>query len=530
MEKLAYTENNTVYLNSNLTEELFAKTKSSLLMNEEGLLVKVQKDSFATEKWYFRESKTVEDTVYYTGFDFEGTDVYSLIQENSQKAKEILYKLCELFVYAIKNEINLPCNGLKGILYSKDSFLFLPENLFNRVAMNSGKESYQKIQNEWIDTTLSKPQGMILQLGVISYYAASFKMPFPFTNQEEHSYNLANKNFLPLQYQVNGINPQLAENINRCIETPDSFKDFDLSLLQAELFENHSDRKTVPQDQFLEDAKKYWSKKQKKLVTRSKIEQNKFKFLAFFAGALIIAFITSLVISENGKKPCTIGLTSTETTELFYAGLHTMNSELMIAGAKNCPQAQSYISKIPQISITSLMRGAYNFDSGISTPENILFFEPGSKKFYSHNIYGITNFTIDEAPRTLHMVPPTKHKHPRKITQENGTKLFYKANADHKVHYFLVHTVDLQIVVEEVETLVSLSWEKDRWQISELKENLLNTEIIEPKLLSDQLESALSFGNNDMSLVVKLLKPVFNWIPTEECVLEEKERLDKIGY
>ena len=50
MEKLAYTENNTVYLNSNLTEELFAKTKSSLLMNEEGLLVKVQKDSFAMEK------------------------------------------------------------------------------------------------------------------------------------------------------------------------------------------------------------------------------------------------------------------------------------------------------------------------------------------------------------------------------------------------------------------------------------------------------------------------------------------------
>ena len=529
MENFVFTREDIVFINSNLSEEMYAKTKASLLMDLTGYIVKAgTEDSFSFSEWKFSEAETINDTVYYKGNGFSGTSVYNLIQNKTQEAKTILFTLCKIIDFAINNKINLCCNGLNGILYNGKDFLFLPEELYNRCCLNQGKEEFNNLQNQWKDSSLEGSNALRFQLGILSYFAVSFKLPFPYTNQEEHSSNLANKNFLPLEYQINGINKTVCKEINSLLQKSESNHILDKALLKEAIFSPATP--VLSEEDFLQQAKKYWNKRQAKLSILRKLNRIKVKLIISFVAVIFVVISALIIISEQNKKPCTVGLTSTQVTEMFYTGLHTMNPELLIVTAKNCPQAQEYISKVPQISITSLMRGAYNFDSGISTPENILFFEPGSSKFYSHNIYGLTNFKIDSIDYTLHSTFPTNKKHPRKLSEENGQKLFYKANSLHRVEYYHVHTVDLMIIVEKVQADVNLTWIEDRWHITELREKVVSTQTIDPKEFSDQLMQAINFSGGKMEYVVQFLKSIYDWIPTVDCVLQEKDRLDRIGY
>ena len=111
-----------------------------------------------------------------------------------------------------------------------------------------------------------------------------------------------------------------------------------------------------------------------------------------------------------------------------------MDTDYMLAAAENCPQAQGYISRVPQIFVTTQMKAAYNFESGMSTPENWMFFEPDSTRAYSHSIYGITNFTADGIPSTLTQSAPSLRNHPPKLTRAGEERLTEFSRAQHTAH------------------------------------------------------------------------------------------------
>ena len=65
MEKFVFTREDTVFINSNLSEEMYAKTKASLLMDLTGYIVKAgTDDSFSFSEWKFSEAETINDTVH----------------------------------------------------------------------------------------------------------------------------------------------------------------------------------------------------------------------------------------------------------------------------------------------------------------------------------------------------------------------------------------------------------------------------------------------------------------------------------
>ncbi len=164
MENFVFTREDIVFINSNLSEEMYAKTKASLLMDLTGYIVKAgTEDSFSFSEWKFSEAETINDTVYYKGNGFSGTSVYNLIQNKTQEAKTILFTLCKIIDFAINNKINLCCNGLNGILYNGKDFLFLPEELYNRCCLNQGKEEFNNLQNQWKDSSLEGSNALILQ-------------------------------------------------------------------------------------------------------------------------------------------------------------------------------------------------------------------------------------------------------------------------------------------------------------------------------------------------------------------------------
>ncbi|MFC2604061.1 MAG: hypothetical protein ACFNX0_09205, partial [Treponema sp.] len=249
---------------------------------------------------------------------------------------------------------------------------------------------------------------------------------------------------------------------------------------------------------------------------------------AIFAAAFIAVFSLT-VVYESGKKPSVIGLSSSETVKVFYKGIHKMDTDLILAAAKSCPEAQRYISLIPQIYAVSQMRGAYNFESGISTPENWFFFEPDSTRAYSRTIYGITDFELDGNPETLNDNVPTRKNHPQRVRFENGERIKSNSEKLHTAHFYLVHSVDNMIQIEKYVTEVILVMQDNRWQIKKL-DQVSDIESVSPAVVSIDFKDALIKSGGDVIAAADILREKYRWIPSAKSLSEEKARLDAIGY
>lgn len=535
MENILSIKNDFIYLNSSLSEELFAKTKFSLMLNETGYIVSKSTDgTFSDFKpWKFTGTKTINDTAYFSGDGFSGKNAEDIIYSNSPDTDTLLFAVCQAYMNAVSQNISLPCNGPQGILYDRENqkLLFVPEKNFEKCAKNLGKKEYFQIQNSWRDSAANGKEALAFSLANYAYYAITKRLPFPVQeNLEETENNLANRNFLPLDCSINGINKELADYINSCLIGKNAETSFPLQLFENELFNHVSQKNSISAEQFENYVKSKVLKQQKKLKRQRAFDRYFVKSLVGFAAAAFVAIFTANVIHENGKKPCVIGLDSAETTKIFYSGIHHMDTDLMLASAKDCPQAQRYISQVPQIYVASQMKSAYNFETGLSTPENWMFFEPDTTRSYSHFIFGLTNFTIDGIPSTLTEKAPTKKNHKHRITRaKDGRAIELSPEEEHTVHFYLVHTVDNMLTIEECTTRVKLNYRKDRWQITELEQNF-TTESDSPLPFSLDYKQALKDFDHNEILAIDSLRTKYPWVPTTESMKIEKARLDAIGY
>lgn len=523
-----------LWLNSNLDEMMFGKTKFSLLLEETGILAEKLPDGTWNKfsEWKFEEIKTKNEKVYFCG-DFCGTSLLRIIEKESADSintNEALFAICEIYSNAIKQNIKIPCNGAAGIIVNKDEekILFVPEKTFDRSAANLGKTLYNYFQNDWRDYIATENSAVSFALGSMAYFAVLKKLPY----SEENDKKLSDRNFIPLEYEINGIDKKLAGAINSLLEGKTLKNQFPLEELKKEIFGNESQKHKIPEQEFEKISAKFKNEQNSRLKRQRFMRKNRAIAAAIFCTALFVAIAAASITSENSKKPSAIGLDSTQVTEVFYRGIHTMDTDLMLCAAKNCPEAQGYISKVPQIYITTQMKSAYNFDSGISTPENWFFFEPDSTKSYSHYIYGITNFSVDGKNSALDIKVPTKKNHPaRKVYSEDGskTRIEKMPDATHKVKYFLVHNQDNLIEVEEFTTVVTLRFSGKAWEITKLDQTS-SAEYFSPLQVSLDFKQALSDCNKNEIEAVTSLRKKYPWLPTEKSMQIEKERLDKIGY
>lgn len=519
---------NKIWLNSALDEMMFGKTKSSLLLNNKGIIAFLKENDISFSEWKFTETCFFEGKVFFTG-PFSGTPLQILIEKQAPNLEDVLYKICTVYAEALKNSVNLPCNGPSGIIISKDAnqILFLPEKTFDSAMANFGRDVYNFYQDSWRDYIQTGAKALMFALGTMAYFACAKKLPF----NTEKDLKISDRNFLPLEYEVNGINKKLASVTDTLLRGKSLETDFPLELLKKELFEGESRKNALPENEFLEKVKKYTETSRNKLHRLRFFRRNWPKFAAGFIFALIISIAVLSIITETGKKPTVIGLDSTQTTKVFYRGIHTMDTDLMLAAAKDCPEAQRYISQVPQLYVTGQMRSAFNFESGVSTPENWFYFEPDSTKSYSHYIYGITNFQIDGEADSLNISVPTRKNHPgRKLFSETGNEKIEKnPDAQHTVTYYLVHNQDNLIYAEKYTTLVTLKYIKKRWQILSLDQKSV-TQILSPLPVSLAYKAALAESKGNILQAVDSIRKDYQWVPTEESLRIEGERLDKIGY
>lgn len=532
MQDILRTKGSSILLNSSLSEEQFAKTKCSRLLDETGYSVhfKSEDDAPVFTSWKFSGTKTIDEQAYFYGEWEETVSVENIIFKGGQEALQTLFLICRAYSEADKKNIDLPCNGMAGILVKNNELLFVPEKTFDRCAMNSGKKEYNKIQNLWRDNIAEGSEARNFTLSVCAYYACTGHFPYPDNSESEKGILISDRNFLPLVYSVNGISKELSKFTTMALSGNKPDTDFPIEDLRNELFEHESEKHRIPAEQFEKNVKDFVIKQRKKLARKKFFERNKTRILVIFTASLFVFIAGRSIYIEAGKKPTATGLTSSQTAELFYAGIHHMDTDFMLAAAKNCPQAQLYISQIPQIYVTGQMKGAYNFDSGVSTPENWLFYEPDSKKSYSRYVYGITNFQIDGEHSELNQKAPSKRNHPHRITRNSdGKKIELNPEASHTVHYYLVHTDNTQLRIDEYTTKVSEEYKKDRWQILSLDQKL-NSSYVPLLDFSLDYKASLNDADGNVILAAENLRSKYPWLPTQASLEDEQKRLDAIGY
>ncbi len=547
-------------LNSLLSESAFGKIQAAIDLNEEGLLAEsacgpdelfTQKARFSFKPFRFdgTEAEKQSGQVLFTGKGFGGRPLLAVLQSSdaAQKARAVFaYASC--VTQAIKEGRALPANGAGGVLYKeakgKASLLFLPQNIFEFSARNAASKDYSLLQAVWQDKNLLDARAPAFVRACVVYQALAGCFPFPAENMEERQADIFDAKYLPIQNSVNGINPRLAAQISYALEYGSAAfeqklqesglskngagkgdggakvewldKDFALAELAAELGLKADgsvaavERKSaVSQKEFEEEAKKILGKKAARAGASRTLRRNR---ALFIAGVFLIAgslFFGRSVRRDKLMRPTTISLSPRQTAEVFFSGLHTMNTILMQA-ASGGKSAKSLVESTSNIYVASKMRDAFSQTVGTVTPELYLYRPDLSDKW----IFGITNFELGEDSSSL---TQADNKKSAPLYKEKPVPLSVKNGSEKKlaVRFFRVHNEggESDISVEKIQGSATLVFKKDRWLVNDITFPQ-DEKIYSMKEFADDRADAMQKADGDPIEAAKILRQKYEWIPS----------------
>lgn len=557
MNIAASTEKRT-FLNSLLSEAAFGKIQSAADLNEEGILAECRatagelfsdKMSFAFRPFKFDGTEAEEQSgqVLFTGAGFGGRTLLAIMQadDKAQKARAVFaYASCS--AQAMREGITLPANGAGGVLYKETkngaALLFLPQKIFEFAAHNADMDEYTKLQAVWQDKNLSGARAAAFVRAVFVYQALCGDLPFPAKDLEERQADILDARYLPLKNKVNGANEKLSQQISYALEYGSAAfeskmqesglsqkgldeskiewldKDFALAELAAELglapdgSVHGVERKvSVSQKDFEEEARRLLQKKSVRAKASRGLRRNR---ALFIFGVFLIAaslFFGRSVRKDKLMRPTTISLNERETAELFFSGFHSTNTILMQESSKG-PKPTQMIKSTANIHVSSKMRDAFSQTVGTVAPEIYVYRPDLSDKW----IYGITNFMLGDSSSGMKEADnrksaPTLKQKPVALKVKNGQTALLD------VSYYRVYNEGAQsdITVEKVFGSVTLTFEKNRWLVTDLSLDSSEEACPLKEFLADR-EAALEAQNGDGLLAAKKIKEKYEWIPNDK--------------
>ncbi len=562
MNIAASTEKQT-FLNSLLSEAAFGKIQSAINLNEEGLLAECSSAKDADGAWTpdarfafspFRfdgtEAEEQSGQVLFTGKGFGGRPLLAIMQadDQAQKARAVFaYSACA--AQTIKENVALPANGAGGVLYkeTKDgaALLFLPQAIFEFCAHNAAAADYTRLQAVWQDKNLSGPRAAAFVRAALVYQALCGELPFPAQDLEERQADILDARYLPLINKVNGASEKLSGQLSYALEYGSAAfesklqesglsakngadassakiewldKDFALEDLAAELglgpdgsVHGVERKASVSQEEFAAAAKKLLQKKSARAKASRTLRRNR---ALFIFGVFLIAaslFFGRSVRNDKLGRPTTVSLSARQTAEVFFSGVHSMNTILMQAASKGA-DARKMIESTANLHVASKMRDAFSQTVGTVTPEIYVYRPDLSDKW----IYGITNFKLGEDASTLAQADnrksaPTPKQKPLPLKAQEGQT---QALA---ISYWRVHNEGPQsdISVEKVDGTIALTFSKKRWLVTGLDLKSQESFCSLQEFLADR-EAALNECDGDALAAARKLKEKYEWIPSDK--------------
>lgn len=545
---IVFTDKKRVLLNTGLTETAFSKSTHGINFSESGLLVRFNlfENNFQFAPWSFSgttvETQDGKDFVCFEGEAFSGATALSVITgQDKDKAARLTFALSRTYSKVIDTKTALPCVGLGGIFYNEKiskknaalyqiELLFLPEFLFDFSASNFGEKDYSLNQGYWQNKALTGNNYHIFTQGVLLYRSLAEIFPFMKTQTQARQEDIIDSNFIEIENLVNGINRNLAANINMCFHIDNQYERdktlINSDLLKAELGLN-DDGTVTPVERKSKLSQNAFEQKLKKKEKSKNLKIMQKRLIKKYSAVIIISLIAFIAAFRYGKniymdslkKPVAKTLTATEAIETFYSGFHQLDTPLMHLVAKG-PDTTEIINMITTIYVAGCTRIAYESKCYTITPELYLT----RPELVESWVFGITDFKIDGKPAYNRFMPISKDQYKTLKKQGQVRHLKNGITETHTVTYNMVYSSGTYTpyTVTRCTSSITCTYIKDQWYITDVKTENTESKYQQELFLNDYTASYKAF--KDPKLAVQAMREKYDWLPDQRA-MDDAEKI-----
>lgn len=541
-----------IFLNTFMTSLEFAKARFSEKISERGVLAKKIDGAWNFESWNFEETNENSlGNVILEGKAFKGDSLKNLFAKiNFSEADKInAVRAGAAVVSAIEDALNwkqkIPAEGGGAIFVSSDftQIIFLPELFFESAVLCCRKDILSEENGFYVNENLSGTQALKFIQASIAYKVLSGDFPFQNKNREQRAADILDKNFIPAEIKIPGLNKILADSINSALSQEVSTEHKKKSNLPSSNLEiSH-----FPRTQFFEECgllqNGELSEDGKLLVVNRtlKISDEKFSknaersrkkrearvknvrwlrksrtLLIIIAAVLVVGIFTGLsFFFTSQEKPSSQGLTSRETVEMFYSAMNTLDVDQAIACSKS-KEMKSYTGVLSNIYISYKARAMYNTKLEARPLSQWLCL---NQTLFS--IEGLSQFKIQGEQGRLLFEAQNKNQHVKALTEENGESLSEGKTLSYKVTFYTVLAEQSDsLTVNSVCDTVKLEFSKNRWQIISINRTKLNEEIFSIEEFVADYEAAVEKCGKNIDEIMTVLENKYYWLPSDSEIDE----------
>lgn len=563
--QLVKIEDKEIRLNSRLTETAFGKNDYSSLITQTGILAKCDSYSegkyhFSFKNWNFESVKSFElenfseRFVFYcgksTGFSKKAKTLTEFLEsENKDESFEAGFAIISLLTQAAKENVKLPLNGGGGILIElkgeKTSVLFLPENLFKYSVAGLPPADFASLYGNWLNQTIYDLPALCFFRGVIAYKILSNKFPYPNENQTERNADILDRNFLPMELTVNGIDKNLANEIDKSLKlnsnvvnipgkkkkgkssedlTPSA--EFPLELLYAN--KNQKTENKISEEEFAQKAENYLKNKKSQVLLKRRIRRNSTKIIIGGVVAVFVVIVTLNFVRTRQEEYISKGMTSVQTVQTFLNGINEKDT-LTLSNITKGHEAQKVVDSVSQIYVAGKQREVYSKDNGFGDWVSWLFFSKDAESMNKAGLYAISLPKIDGRPVELKNCAFMRNEKPEAVTQENGITLEDGAKSVHKAEYLLFHTEGEfnEIQMDSIVQIYTLTYKKNSWFITDIDFESKQLEFNSTAFKNDFLTALIRCDKNIVN-AVEQLRISYDFLPSKEILEKEQARQNEL--
>ena len=303
--------------------------------------------------------------------------------------------------------------------------------------------------------------------------------------------------------------------------------DFPLEKLDEAFKLSQEQAKNGPTKEFEEKVAAYIKTSNSKINTKRNIKRNSTTIAVIAAIIITIICVTINTIKTRGDDYTSIGLTSTQTIRAYMNGVNNKDT-MLLSGFGEGKAANDFGDMVSRIYVMHKQRLAYGGgDNGFAYPANWLFFITNDAKYARSGIYGITNLKIDGKPETLKVELKKKNENPAPLEKEGNVTLENGSTSVHKVEYYLLYTEgeEVDYIVEKVNSIITLTYKKNRWLISDIQMESENINVDCKAFKSDYFE-ALKESGGQVIPAIDSLRSKYQWLPEKDAMQREKDLIE----
>ena len=561
---------------SGLGEYKFGKTNFDSIVTQQGILATCDSGPneplhFSFEDWSFADIKSFdvpnneERIVFYCNKNPLSDNAKTLLElyekSGSQEAqtsdKDNMYlaslAVCTILTQAANGEVSIPLNGSGGILVDgiesagksdkKLKLLFLPHDVFKYSIAGLSAVEQADLHNCWVNPSLHELPAICFTRSCVAYKMLTGRYPYPSADNLTRNADILDRNFLPLELSVNGINKELADAVNKGLKlNSDSVvipgkkakgkKSEDLTPQKAfplELLANAKDNiSTTLSDQAFEEKVNSYKKLQSSRVkTKRTIRRNTTTILVIL-GIIVcgILFGRSSYNSYLGDYT-TKGLTSVQTIQTFFKGLNEMDVPLIqtfIHGST----PNKYLDSISHVYVISKQRQSSGADNGFQKPAKYFSMVTNPSMLSMVALYGVTNLKIDGKPYDEYITLPKNKDNPEILTQEQGVTINKGDLSVHSVEYYTLHTegTDNDLYITKNSDTFTLTFKKNKWIITSIETSSVDVEVDSDLFKSEYFNNIIR-NEGDVVKTIKQMSFQYDFLPSEKEMKIEKQAYDE---